>query len=356
MQAATESSRSFIRRRYDALEVLDQRALPEAERWLVLRTPADTVTAIKELAIRGAPAIGIAAAHAIALAAREGPKSARHAAQLLAAARPTAVNLRWACERMTAALERALAEGRDPARALAAEADAIDQEQRRADRAIATHGASLVPDGARVLTICNTGALATGGEGTALAIALEAHRQGRVREVLALETRPLLQGARLTCWELERAGVPHRLLCDSAAGAAFASGLVDCVLVGADRIARNGDVANKIGTYPLAVLAERHDVPFYVAAPTSTIDTATASGTEIPIEQRPEEEVLGFGAVATAPPGTRAWNPAFDVTPAALVAAIVCERGIARPPYDRSLAALVDSTAGEQLSRAGARR
>ncbi|SEH10398.1 S-methyl-5-thioribose-1-phosphate isomerase [Thermoleophilum album] len=352
--APTETSlaRPIERSQDGTLRLLDQRALPHQERWIEVRTAEEAVAAIRALAVRGAPAIGIAAAYTIALIAeREGVEQARSAAHALASARPTAVNLGWACRRMLARLEACAGDGQDVASALASEADAIAHEQHAADRAIATAGAELVPPGGRLLTICNTGALATGAEGTALAVALEAHRRGRLAEVLVLETRPLLQGARLTTWELARAGVPHRLLCDSAAATACARGLVDCVFVGADRIARNGDVANKIGTYMLAVLARHHGIPFYVAAPLSTFDPATPDGRSIPIEERAPAEVSEFAGQAIAPARTKVWNPAFDITPAALVSAIVCERGVLRPPLATAIARVAGSA--ERSRRAG---
>jgi methylthioribose-1-phosphate isomerase len=295
--------------------VLDQTLLPRVERWLTCRSAADVAGAIERLAVRGAPAIGLAAAYGLALEARAG-RDLRAAAELLAGTRPTAVNLRWA-------LDRALAHDGD----LLELAESLAAAQLDQDHAMAAFGAALIPAGSRVLTHCNTGALATGGAGTALAVILASEPA----HVWVDETRPLLQGARLTAWELDRAGASFDVIVDSSAGALMAQGLVDAVVVGADRIAANGDVANKIGTYTVAVLAARHELPFYVAAPTSTIDPATADGAAIPIEERSPDEVVT---------GAPARNLAFDVTPAGLVSAIVCERGVLRPPYGPAIGAL----------------
>jgi len=311
------------------LRILDQRALPHDVRYIETRDPAGVAAAIRTLAVRGAPLIGIAAAYAMALGARRGDEPAA-TASMLVATRPTAVNLRWAVERMLSA-------GRDAASA-EAEAARIHDEQRASDARCGEHGASLIPDGATVLTHCNTGALATGGGGTALAAITTAHAQGKRVEVLVDETRPLLQGARLTAWELARAGIPHRVIADGAAAGIIARGGAAAILVGADRIAANGDVANKVGTYGLALAARAHGVPMYVVAPVSTIDAATASGGGIDIEQRDEDEVLAFAGSRVAADRRRALNPAFDVTPAALVTAIVTERGILRPPYGAAIA------------------
>ena len=300
-----------------ALLILDQRRLPVAEERLRCTAPEEVAEAIRTLAVRGAPAIGLAAAYGMALA------DDRDAAyELLAATRPTAVNLRWA-------LDQAL-EAADPL----AFARELERDQLEADRAIAALGAERFEPGDRGLTHCNTGALATGGFGTAGGVLRAAHEAGRLELAWVPETRPLLQGARLTAWELQRAGVPFRVVTDSSVGALMARGLVDRVVVGADRIAANGDVANKVGTYPIAVLAGRHDVPFYVAAPLSTIDPGTAKGADIPIEERDPSEVLGDAA----PAGSEALNLAFDVTPAELVAAILTEAGALEPPYERSIA------------------
>jgi methylthioribose-1-phosphate isomerase len=298
-----------------ALLVLDQRALPGGERWIRCESVAQVADCIRTLAVRGAPAIGIAAAYGMALAAaREQDLTA--AARELRATRPTAVNLGWALDRALAA------NGGD----LLELARRIHADQNEADRRLARLGAERFQPGDRALTHCNAGALATGGYGTAGGVLRAAWEAGRLAQVWVDETRPLLQGARLTAWELERAGIPHRVVTDSAAGSLLASGAVDRIVVGADRIAANGDVANKVGTYPLAVVAARHEVPFYVAAPVSTIDPATPTGTAIPIEERDPAEVA---------PG--AFNPAFDVTPAELVHAIFTEAGVLEPPYDEAI-------------------
>jgi methylthioribose-1-phosphate isomerase len=294
-----------------ALRILDQRALPAEERWIRCETVEQVADCIRTLAVRGAPAIGIAAAYAMALA-----EDREAAAELLRSTRPTAVNLAWALERTRGA--------EDPLEA----ARRLHQDQRDADRALAELGAELFGDDTRALTHCNTGALATGGIGTACGVLRVAWERGRLAEVWVDETRPLLQGARLTAWELRQAGIPHRVVADSAAGSLMARGHVDRVIVGADRIAANGDVANKVGTYPLAVLADRHGVPFYVAAPLSTIDPATPDGASIPIEERDPAEIT---------PGGDAFNPAFDVTPAELITAIVTEAGVLEPPYSDSI-------------------
>jgi methylthioribose-1-phosphate isomerase len=299
----------------DALFLLDQCALPGEERWIRCESVAQVADCIRTLAVRGAPAIGIAAAYAMALAAARG-EDLPAAARTLRATRPTAVNLAWA-------LERSLdANGGD----LLELARQIHAEQGEADRQLARLGAERFAPGDRALTHCNAGALATGGYGTAGGVLQAAWDAGRLAEVWVDETRPLLQGARLTAWELERAGIPHRVVTDSAAGSLLAAGAVDRIVVGADRIAANGDVANKIGTYPLAALAARHSVPFYVAAPVSTIDPATPTGATIPIEERDSAEVA---------PG--AYNPAFDVTPAELVRAIFTEAGVLEPPYEEAI-------------------
>jgi methylthioribose-1-phosphate isomerase len=319
----------------DEVRILDQRRLPEAEVWLSLHSADQVSEAIRSLAVRGAPAIGVAAAYALACEARRGssPARLREAAELLARARPTAVNLAWAVERVS----RRLGLG---AGAILEEAHAIRDEDERSCRRIGALGAPLLPPGARVLTHCNAGALATAGYGTALGIVRAAIEAGNPVQVLAGETRPFLQGARLTAWELQRDGIPVTLLTDGMAGWLMARGEVSCVVVGADRIARNGDVANKIGTYALAVLAAHHRLPFYVAAPWSTVDLSTAEGGAIPIEERPGEEVLTWGGRRIAPDGVPARYPAFDVTPAGLVTAIVTERGVVRSPWEASLLAL----------------
>jgi len=326
------------------VHLIDQTLLPEREIW-VEASDADTMAeAIARLRVRGAPAIGIGAALALAAEAARGGSlpdrrdRLRRAAATLRASRPTAVNLAWACDRVLAAADLAAGSAavREPgawAEAVCREAMAIWDEDRAASRAMAEHGASLFPRESRFLTHCNTGGLATGGGGTALGVLLEIHRRGdRALLVWATETRPLLQGARLTAWELLRAGVDTRLIADGAAAFTIARRGIEAVLVGADRIARNGDVANKIGTYALALAARAAGIPFVVVAPTSTLDRSAADGSAIPVEERDPSEVTTFRGVPTAPEGVRAENPAFDVTPAALVTALVTEQGVHSPP------------------------
>jgi methylthioribose-1-phosphate isomerase len=307
----------IVRLEEDRVVLLDQRRLPDEQVELECRSADEVAEAIRTLAVRGAPAIGIAAAYGYALAVANGEDPAR-AAAVLAAARPTAVNLAWALQEVRAAP--------DPAE----RARAIHREEVDRCRRMALHAAELIGPGSSALTHCNTGGLATGGYGTALGAVRAAHEQGRVVHVWVGETRPLLQGARLTAWELAALGIPSTVIVDGAAGGLMATGQVDCVVVGADRIATNGDTANKVGTYPLAVLAAHHGLPFYVVAPTSTIDPDTPSGEEIVIEERAAAEVT---------PRFPARNPAFDVTPAVLVTAIVTEVGVHRAPYVESLPA-----------------
>jgi methylthioribose-1-phosphate isomerase len=326
----------------DRLLLLDQTALPGAEVEREYTRWTDVAEAIRHLVVRGAPAIGVAAAFGVVLAARESRATTfdgllgdlEPALKGLAATRPTAVNLFWALERMR---ETLLASRDLPAEGirqrLLERAQAIREEDIAANRALGDHGAALVPPGARILTHCNAGALATAGYGTALGVVRSAHTQGKVALVWVDETRPVMQGSRLTAWECVRDGIPHRLISDVAAASVMARGQVDLVVTGADRIAANGDTANKIGTYGLAVLARHHGVPFYVAAPFSTIDPALASGAGIPIEERDASEVRQVGASVTAPAASPVFNPAFDVTPAALISAIITERGVFRPPY-----------------------
>lgn len=339
--------------RGDAVAILDQRLLPHREEVLECRTVGEVAEAIRSLAVRGAPIIGVAAAYGMALAAAVSTQGRprrllaelEEAARTLKAARPTAVNLGWAVDRMMrVATGQCCSVGSTVQRvheAMVAEALAIEAEDREACAAMGAHGLALVPEGANVLTHCNTGMLCTAGIGTALGVIVTAHRAGRRVHVWVDETRPVLQGARLTAWELGRLGIPRTLIVDGAAGSLMGRGLVDLVIVGADRIAANGDVANKIGTYGLAVLARHHGVPFYVAAPTSTVDPSTPTGAGIPIEERDPAEVLAPLGVPVAEPGTPAANPAFDVTPAELITAIVTEAGVVRPPYRETLPKLL---------------
>lgn len=307
----------------DAIRYLDQRALPLEARVERARTADEIVEAIRSLAVRGAPCIGVFAAYGVALLRATIPDDASfaHAAARVRAARPTAINLAWAVDRVLRSSD------------MLAEAQAIHREQEEVDAAIARHGIELVPDRARIVTHCHTGGLATAGSGTALGVIVAAHLAGKSPKVFVNETRPLLQGARLTALELRAAGVDAVLEIDSAAGVAMAHHGVDLVIVGADRIARNGDVANKIGTYTLAVLAAHHGIPFYVAAPRSSFDPAIATGADIPIEERDPQEVRGFAGAASAPSDAPVFNPAFDVTPRHLVTAIITEAGVLRPPY-----------------------
>ena len=328
-----------IRWENHTLYLLDQTRLPTEEERLAYTDPQAVAQAIRTMVVRGAPAIGVAAAYAMVLAARQsagrpdGDARMVRARELLAASRPTAVNLFWALDRM----ERCrLACGNDPGR-MEEEAIAIHREDVQMNAAMGRAGAELVPEGARILTHCNAGALATGGFGTALGVIRAAHAQGKVSMVYADETRPLLQGARLTAYELVRDRIPVTLICDDMAGALMAQGKVDLVVVGCDRMAANGDFANKIGTYALAVLARYHNIPFYTALPSSTIDMAIPDGSHIPVEQRNGEEVLRFAGVRTGPLGARTWNPAFDVTPHQLLSGIITERGVLRPPFAAGL-------------------
>ncbi|HXF38053.1 MAG TPA: S-methyl-5-thioribose-1-phosphate isomerase [Actinomycetota bacterium] len=323
----------------DALALLDQTRLPRRMAFVRCAGADEVAEAIRRLVVRGAPAIGIAAAYGLALEAgrRRGVAALEEAGRTLVGARPTAVNLRWAVERVLARA-RSVPPGRDLPTAVLAEARAIEREDALACSAIGRSGAELLPPGAGVLTHCNTGMLCTGGIGTAQGVLLRAHLEGRGIRVLVDETRPVWQGARLTAWELTLLGIPFALVADAAAASLMRAGEVGAVVVGADRIAANGDVANKVGTYGLAVLARHHDVPFYVAAPTSTIDPATPSGDRIVVEERDPAEVTAPLGIPVAPEGTPARNPAFDVTPAELLTAIVTERGVLRPPFGASLA------------------
>ena len=313
----------------DLVRLLDQRRLPGEEAWLELSSADAVSDAIKTLAVRGAPAIGVAAAYGVAVEARRGagPAQLRRVADMLRKARPTAVNLAWAVKRISARLEA----GPD---AVLAEAHAIRDEDEAACRKIGALGAPLLPHGATVLTHCNAGALATAGYGTALGVIRAAIEAGNPVRVLAGETRPFLQGARLTAWELHRDGIPVTVLTDGMAASLMQRGSIDLCIVGADRIAANGDFANKIGTYALAIVAKHHGVPFYVAAPTSSVDPAVPHGDAIVIEQRGEDEVRRSFGHLVAPEAAAIYNPAFDVTPAALVSAFITDRGVIRPPYD----------------------
>jgi methylthioribose-1-phosphate isomerase len=325
------------------LSILDQTLLPGAETWLSLTGARDTADAIARLAVRGAPNIGIAAAYGLAMevAARPSLGALEEGAEILLASRPTAVNLAWAVERV-----RSAAMGAGPstlASAARAEAQRVQASEDAASVALATAGADVL-DGARtLLTHCNTGGLATGGRGSALAVCIELAERHEGVKVLACETRPLLQGARLTAWELQRLGIPFALLVDGAAAGLLRRGEADAVVVGCDRVAANGDVANKVGTYAHALAARAAGVPFVVAGPTSTIDLATPDGDAIEIEERAAEEVLSFGGVSVAPAGTPVRNPAFDVTPAQYVTALVTERGVASPVDAESVAGLVSA-------------
>ncbi|MBN1807511.1 MAG: S-methyl-5-thioribose-1-phosphate isomerase [Planctomycetes bacterium] len=331
-----------------AVRIIDQRRLPDELVYLDLRTKEELYDAIKTLAVRGAPAIGIAAGYGLAREAAESARSGagadevrrilRETGEYLARSRPTAVNLFHAIDRITAAAERSTAgSGEELAAEVATEAAAIHEEDLEASRRMGEYGANLIADGASCLTHCNAGGLATGGLGTALAVFYAAAEQGKKVRVYADETRPLLQGARLTAFELKENGIPVTVITDNMAGFLMKQGKVDAVFVGADRIAANGDAANKIGTYGVAVLAKQHGVPFYVVAPISTFDTKLGSGEEIPIEERAADEVKGFREMRWAPEGVETWNPAFDVTPARFITAIVTEKGVLKAPYEAAI-------------------
>jgi methylthioribose-1-phosphate isomerase len=347
-ESATHDTIRALRWQRDALALLDQRALPASETWLEYRTAEEVARAIKDLVVRGAPAIGIAAAYGVVLDARRAapagtvlePAALDPAFEVLRRSRPTAVNLFWALERMRGRL----AQGAD-ADALEREAIAIEREDLAANRRIGEHGAALIEPGSGVLTHCNTGSLATAGLGTALGVIRTAFGQGRLAQVFAGETRPWLQGARLTAWELLKEGIPSKLIADSAAAHLMRSGAVQWVIVGADRIAANGDTANKIGTYQLAISARHHGLRFMVAAPSTTIDLATPDGSHIDIELRAPDELLGHGGTRVAAEGVEAWNPVFDVTPAGLIDALVTERGVVAPPTEAGIRALLEQPA-----------
>jgi methylthioribose-1-phosphate isomerase len=329
----------------DGVVMIDQRLLPRQQVFVTCRTYQEVADAIKTMVIRGAPAIGVAAAMGVALGVQQGADF-EAICRTLAATRPTAVNLFWGIERMKS-LKAAL-DGRpreEYVRRMIEESKQIRLEDIALCKAIGRHGATLVPDGKTVLTHCNAGALATAGYGTALGVIRAAVEAGKDIDVFAGETRPFLQGARLTAWELQQDGIPTTLITDNMAGHFLRSGRIGCVVVGADRVASNGDVANKIGTYSIAVLAKENGVPFYVAAPVSTFDLTLESGDQIPIEQRSSDEVTHVFGVAVAPENIAIQNPAFDVTPARYVTAIICEHGVARAPYRESLAVLASETA-----------
>jgi methylthioribose-1-phosphate isomerase len=340
----------------DAVVMINQRKLPSAEVYVTCRTAAEVAKAIKTMVIRGAPAIGVAAAMGIALGMRRSSATGtkqfttefQKTCDLMAATRPTAVNLFWAIEQMKKVFAEAAQGGcsvDEIKQRLEDEAHRIHDEDVESCRRMGAHGSALVPQDARILTHCNAGALATAGYGTALGVIRAAAEQGKRVAVLADETRPFLQGARLTAWELVKDGIDTTVITDNMAGAMMRLGNVDLVVVGADRIAANGDVANKIGTYAVAVLAKEHGIPFYVAAPISTVDLRTPDGSGIPIEERNDKEVTHVGSSRLTPEGARIRNPAFDVTPNKYVTAIITERGIARAPYEESLAALVGGVA-----------
>ncbi len=336
----------------EGVRMIDQRLLPNEEKYLMLRSWEEVAEAIKKMAVRGAPAIGVSAAMGLALGARQSVGMSvadleddfGYMCQVMGQTRPTAVNLFWAIERMRDAFNREKARSSDVREikaGLVAEASKIFQEDIEANRAIGRNGAPLIPDGATVLTHCNAGALATAGDyGTALGVIRGARDAGKRVAVIADETRPFLQGLRLTAWELAKDDIPVTVITDNMAGHVMKSGKVDCVVVGADRIAANGDTANKIGTYMVAVLAKENNIPFYVAAPVTTLDLSLTSGEEIPIEERDSREVTHLGDRQLGPEGVAVHNPAFDVTPHEFIAAIITDKGVARAPYSSSLAGL----------------
>lgn len=343
-----------IRFEQGALWLLDQRLLPHVEQWLRCQDVAAVAEAIRVMVVRGAPAIGCAAACGVALSSLEAPgergaflAAVERDAALLKAARPTAVNLAWAVDRCLGAMLAGLARDVGTAReAAVTQAHAILAEDLCACKDMGRHALGLLPSRVRLLTHCNAGALATAGYGTALGVVRAAAEAGRLEQVYAGETRPRQQGARITAWELQREGLPVTVVSDTAVGALMASGAVNCVAVGADRIAANGDVANKIGTYQVAILARYHRIPFFVVAPMSTVDFGCPLGAEIPIEERDPEEVAVIEGIRIVPPGVPCWNPAFDVTPEGLVSAIITERGVAIPPLGPGLGALGGGSRG----------
>ncbi|MCY0964368.1 S-methyl-5-thioribose-1-phosphate isomerase [Parathalassolituus penaei] len=332
MSAQSPSRVNAIEWRNNRLYLLDQRILPHEQVWIECTSAADTAIAIRDMVVRGAPAIGITAAYGYALEALRGGDMTE-TFRVLAASRPTAVNLFWALERMATL-------GTTDAASLVAEAIRIHEEDIAANLAMGNHGASVMPEGVRIYTHCNTGALATGGHGTALGVIRSAWNDGKVEQVYAGETRPWLQGARLTAWELQQDNITASLVCDGAAAQLFRQGKADWVIVGADRITANGDVANKIGTYSLAVLARHHGMKFMVAAPLSTFDLSLSSGDQIPIEQRPMSEVTSIKGIQIAPHEFPAINPSFDVTPAELIDVIATEAGLIHNPSKETVAAL----------------
>lgn len=322
------------------LELLDQRLLPTEETWLPFHTGLDAARGIKDMVVRGAPAIGLTAAYGVALAVRDAANTpVDESLEALKNSRPTAVNLFWALDRMA----KLRAEVGDDVVRLLQEAENVRDADVAANVSMGDHGAARMPDNARILTICNTGSLATAGYGTAAGVIRSCHRQGKLKQVYACETRPYLQGARLTMWELMKDEVPVTLVTDGMPGHMMQRGMIDAVIAGADRIAANGDSANKIGTYQLAVLAKHHGIPFFIAAPTTTVDLNTADGSGIPIEQRSVEEVVTLKGVQIAPQGAKAEHPAFDVTPAELITGIVTECGVAEAPFQPTLEAYVRS-------------
>lgn len=348
-QRNTHPKVETMRWRADALEMIDQRILPARFEYLRFGNAQEVAQGIRSMVVRGAPAIGCAAAYGVALQARSQraldrtafEHSLQEGFEVLAASRPTAVNLFWALDRMRRVWQQVRAQPiNEIADVLLAQAHEIAAEDVRINRAMGAWGAALLADGARVLTHCNAGALATAGHGTALGVIRSAVESGKQISVLADETRPFLQGARLTAWEMVQEGIPVTLICDNMAGHLMSRGEVDAVVVGTDRVAANGDVANKIGTYMVAVLAQRHGIPFYVACPLSTIDLATPDGAAIAIEERSREEVTGFRECQWAAAGVRVRNPAFDVTPAELVTALITEQGVMRRPNQQKIAAL----------------
>ena len=332
----------------EGVRMLDQRLLPTEEKWLLLKTYNDVAAGIKDMVVRGAPAIGVSAAYGVALGAKsfvgtnvdDLEDEIDYISDVLGKTRPTAVNLFWAIDRMKRTFQKAKAEGRsvsDIKQILLDDAKAIHEEDIESQRLIAQFGGELIEDNSTVLTHCNAGALATCGYGTALGVIRSAVEQGKRIHVFADETRPFLQGARLTAWELMADGIPTTVICDNMAASIMRAGRIKAVVVGADRIAANGDFANKIGTYNVAILAKEHGIPFYCAAPWSTIDTATPTGEAIPIEERSAIEVTHHGGKQLTPHGVGICNPAFDVTPAKYVTAIITERGVLRAPYSESL-------------------